>query len=106
MSVTLHRWAIRQVSTGFYLPAPKGGRRGGTHVEPKDPTADDFEPRLFRTERAANTSLAWWLGGRVFVNYYPGDWGHDDAFEDWKVEEVPGRNEDDMRVVRVKVELT
>jgi hypothetical protein len=55
-------WAIRQASTGSYLPLFQGRQtRGFTHAEP-----DDFlPPRLFGTPNSARVALTWWLRGPV-----------------------------------------
>jgi len=101
----INRWAIRQRSTGHYIPAPKGrGGRGGTHEEPCDPLSPGGEPRLFCTEHAAKVALTCWLNGKVTVSIYSDDWisGYG---ESWHVEPVPSRNRDDMEVVAVRVEL-
>lgn len=99
--VTLKRYAIRQKSTGFYLPAPRGrGGRGGTHAEPCAADTPGYEPRLFHTMHAARVALTHWLAGRVIVSAeWTGDYD-----ESWHVEPVPGRAQDDMEVVAVTVE--
>lgn len=102
--VKVERYAIRQKSTGFYLPAPRGrGGRGGTHVEPCAADTPGYEPRLFHTMHAARVALTYWLAGRVTVSSYTDGWSGE-YDESWYVEPVPGRVRDDMEVVAVTVE--
>lgn len=86
-------FAIRQKSTGWWLP-PYPGRAGGTHVEPSAQST----PRLFRRRQDARAALMWWLEGKVTASY--------DAygeFNDLHTKAVCGRSADDMEVVEVKV---
>lgn len=102
--IILNRWAIRQISTGHYLPAPRGrGGRGGSHVEPCAPDAGN-EPRLFHTEHAAKIALTHWLKGKVSVHVHEDAWtGEYD--ETCTTEPVPSRQRADMEVVPVEVKL-
>ena len=92
-------FAIRQISTGNYLPNPNGARgRGGSHVEPvtASPTRP---PRLFHTAHAAKVALSHWLKGILTVSYYEDD-------EIWDLEPQPHRKREDMEVVPVSLEFT
>lgn len=89
-------YAIRQKSTGFYLPRFTG-RAGQTFMEPEKGCI----PRLFKTERMAQTSLTWWLKGKVEPKYEEVDYGFTRGTEmvGWKPVPVPERSADDMEVV-------
>ncbi len=87
-------FAIRQISTGYWLP-PKPGRAGGTWVEP----AADSLPRLFRTKAQASSCLHWWLGGQVRMIHNM--W--DENLGELAVTRVPSRNAAAMEVIEVIV---
>jgi len=98
---TITLYAIRQKSTGFYLPYPAGSSgRGGTHVEPVSPLQSN--PRLFTLERAAKSSLTYWLGGKISVHHsdYGGEYD-----ETWSTKFVASRRADDMEVIPVELKL-
>lgn len=61
--------AIRQKSTGFFLPARSS--YGFTHDEPVPP--DESPPRLFRERRAASNALTAWLCGKWTTRPTPTD---------------------------------
>lgn len=100
--IMIKRWAIRQKSTGLYLPNTVRWR-GSTHTEPGDP-AENI--RLFNTESGAAASLRWWLKGRTVkvwtVGYYAGSF---DEVDDLDTTPAPERNADDMEVVPVVLML-
>ena len=52
-------YAIRQISTGWFLPTTRFNR-GFTHTKP----TEDCIPRLFDNKRGAVMALEWWLDGR------------------------------------------
>jgi len=89
---TIFKWAIRQQSTGYYMPSAKGRHgTGGTELEP-GPTKT---PRLFDTERAAKIALNYWLQGKAVT-----DEAGVSGFA-----RVRGRNPNDRAVVPVRVEM-
>lgn len=102
-------FAIRHIPTGFFLPEPKGAMgRGGSWTEPTDPNKED--PRLFRSERSANSALTQWLRGKHKAIM---GWDIDDcggAIAEYQegvdVIPVPGRKRDEMEIVPVYLTLT
>lgn len=96
--VSIYTWAIRQKSTGYYLPDRKN-KRGYSFDEP---TKDCF-PRLFKSKLSAIHALSAWLRGHWKVEWHQrGGFSFDDAPEDVQVletETVEGRNADDMEIV-------
>lgn len=87
-------FAIRQKSTGWWLP-PFSGRAGGTHVEPSATAM----PRLFGRHQDARAALSWWLEGKVTAFY-----SFDGEYEgDLKTSPVKSRSADDMEIVEVSV---
>jgi hypothetical protein len=55
-------YAIRQISTGFYLPQKKR-KRGFTNDEPVDCNIGKILPRLFSKIGPAKVALFYWLQG-------------------------------------------
>lgn len=85
-------YAIRQISTGWFLPYPKGRNgRGGSWVEP-----EPCHNKRVRTlsKRGANTCLVRWLEGHWVQDY--------DGEESWP-NKVHSRNKADMEVVPVEM---
>ena len=76
---TLTFYAIRHKPTGFYLPEP-GGRlgRGGSHVNPTDPTIQP--PRIWHNRLGARNALSMWLKGKFVASR-----GQDYDGEYWKI---------------------
>jgi len=105
------RYGIRRIKDGYYMPQPKGrDGRGGSFMEPEDPTAPFIEVRLFNTERAARSALVQWCRGKhhhVVVEAV--SWRESpipsDADEYTDIEEVPGRKREDFEIVPIKVHL-
>lgn len=91
-------WAIRQKSTGFFLPSRKG--RGFSFDEP---TKDCF-PRLFPSKMSAVRALTAWLQGQWKNEWHSkggSPWSLDPP-EDYQAASpspVEGRNKDDMEIV-------
>lgn len=94
MTETFKRWAIRQKSTGFYLPQSSRKRHGYTHDEPVT-LESNLCPRLFARQQDAKTALTWWLKGETTVG-----WTTDD--EDWHTQPKAERNAEDFEVVNLK----
>lgn len=86
-------WAIRQKSTGAFLPARKNGR-GYSFDEP----SFGF-PRLFKSELSASRALSAWLRGTWDKPVYD----HDEWGDDYQVANEPtkvdGRDPNDMEIV-------
>lgn len=61
-------YAIRQISTGFFLPQKEYGKmnKAFTWDEPKEGCV----PRLFQTKIGAERALGFWLRGRVLPTRY------------------------------------
>lgn len=88
-------YAIRQKSTGFYMPS--GRRRGFTRDNPVDVKVTP--PRLFRRKQDAVSALQWWLEGITTVyRSFDGD-------EDWNTKKEDNRNADDMEIVIVELRI-
>jgi hypothetical protein len=98
-------YAIRQKSTGNFLPAGRG--RGFTKDEPTHPSAR--LPRLFSLKHHAESALKWWLQGitsRCWSGGYGGGYPYDDdPVEDIKTEPVEGREKGDMEIVLVRLSV-
>lgn len=88
-------WAIRQNSTGYFLPARKNGR--GYSFD--EPTKDCF-PRLFKSELSATRALSAWLRGTWDQPVYDHDeWSHSDYKVAAEPTKVDSRNPHDMEIV-------
>lgn len=96
-------FAVRQKSTGRYLPAPTG-RSGGSYAEP---TAL-LPPRIFKNHHSAACYMRAWLQGHFKMVSFPSShesFYHDDV--ELQVTPVEGRSADDMEVVELQlVEVT
>lgn len=97
-------YAIRQKSTGFMLPEPKGRLgRGGSHVEPVDCSGNGPNPRLFKTAFAARCALTQWLRGKhvATVEWEQESWEHPSYQVEGLPEIIPQphRVKEDMEVV-------
>jgi hypothetical protein len=92
----IYAWAIRQKSTGAYLPARKNGR-GYSFDEP----GFGF-PRLFKSERSARNALTAWLQGEWKLEWhtkYDDAWGPDD-YQTLVQNKVETRDASDMEIVK------
>ena len=88
-------YAIKHLPSGGYLPAAAGGY---THTEP----VLGKPPRLFTSERSANSALRQWLAGSLVVNFsssWSGIDGYDEHEERSRLEH--SRKPDEMRVVKM-----
>ena len=101
-------YAIRQISTGFYLPEPVGRMgRGGSHVEPVDCSQDGPNPRLFKTELSAQRALTAWLMGKHEANMQLESEGWE-YLSYWvqvgtNIIPQPERKKEDMQIVRFEL---
>lgn len=90
-------YAVRQKSTGLFIPRlANGKRRGGTHLEP----SNEREPRLFHNSRSAKAFLGNWLQG-IMVQKMTNSLEDVDTYID--VQKQPHRNKEDMEVVEFKL---
>ena len=99
---TLTFYAIRHKPTGFYLPEP-GGRlgRGGSHVNPTDPTIQP--PRIWHNRLGARNALSMWLKGKFVASRgqdYDGEY-----WEDLSVIPAPERKAEDMEIALLTMEV-
>lgn len=87
-------YAVRQKSTGLFIPRLKvGRRRGGSHLEP----SNEREPRLFHNKISARAFLSNWFQG-TFENYdYQNSYGEYE--QDVKITKQPHRIKEDMEIV-------
>jgi hypothetical protein len=98
-------YAIKQLSTGYYLPQPRNSRgtilaKGYTHVEPS-PTEP---PRLFNRYSSAQSSLNYWLKGKMgyeYVAYDHSTWP--DKSRELTIRPMPTRVPTDFKVVHVVI---
>lgn len=97
---TFHAYAIRQVSTGYFLPMRWKQARGYTH---DDPTPDCF-PRLFRTHKSAEYALRAWLKGEWSEQiYYSSLEGFSESSGPEVSKERPDRKREDMEIVVIEL---
>jgi len=97
-------YAIRQKSTGNFLPQAHKARKGGfTHDEPV--LASDKLPRLFSLPRHAKQAMNWWLAGVTSAYHYQtgSPWDIPDWEEGIKTVPVQERKADDMEIVTVRL---
>lgn len=92
-------YAIRQMSTGYFMPQSKR-RKGFTWDEP----VKDCIPRLFKRACDARNALNHWLDGKSELTYTVSNWtGPGEYSLTTKGNRYHLR--DDMEVVRVAVEI-
>jgi len=92
-------YAIRQKSTGYFIPTLKG-RAGGSWLEPEP----NCLPRLFTSKRNAKLALGSWLSGHFKMESFRSS--YESFFDDdceLTVTPVPGRNKDDMEIVALEL---
>lgn len=85
-------YAIRQISTGHYLPMPPRSKRRRTLVTHDEPLPN-VVPRMFQSRKNAILSLQLWLRGKA------GSSGR-------AATPVPTRRAEDMEIVRLYLSLT
>lgn len=98
MNDSIEVFAIRQISTGYFMPAHFGTR---SHRYSSDVPTPNCIPRIFPSRASARVALSDWLRGewKLEVSRY----GWDDCEQDLVVVPVEGRNEDDMQVVALLI---
>lgn len=93
-------YAIRQKSTGYFLPGygSRKGRGGYTHDEPVP--AVKAPPRLFMKRHLAESALKWWLEG-AWTEVTCERGAPDNPYLDVerKARKIPTRSADDMEIV-------
>ena len=92
-------YAIRQKSTGFYLPSIKRSN-GFTSTIPIKAGI----PRLFISKRGATNAMRWWLQGEWTAYRSMSDLNGDSDYG-IKVTFLSNRNSDDMEVVELVLSL-
>src|SRR5882762_1696500 len=91
-------YAVRQISTGLFIPRLKQGRRrGGSHLEP----SNEREPRLFHNKAAAKAFLGNWLQGKFVDSGYQNGYGEYES--DLKVIKQPHRIKEDMEIIEFEL---
>ena len=94
MATDLKAYAVRQKSTGLFIPRLETGRkRGGSRLE----FSNEREPRLFHNKPAAKAFLGNWLRG-IFERGWTGD--GDDFI---KIIKKHDRNRDDTEIVEFEL---
>lgn len=89
-------YAVRQISTGLFIPRLKPGkRRGGSHLEP----SNIREPRLFHNKISARAFISNWCQG-VFKLSYPNSL---DGECDITIIKQPHRIKEDMEIVEFEL---
>lgn len=96
-------WAIRQKSTGYFLPMRWKRACGYSYDEP---TEGAF-PRLFPSEKSANSALSAWLRGTWSEpkEYDHDEWSHTEYVRIFSPVSVEGRSKDDMEVVAMELSI-
>lgn len=92
-------YAIREKSTGYFLPMRWNKSSGFSHDEP-----EPGFPRLFPSKESAKAALSSWRRGkwRQEVDTYYGDFGPEyDVYLD--VSPVPERLDKDMEIVEMTI---
>lgn len=90
-------YAVRQKSTGLFIPIlERGRRRGGSWLEP---TADR-PPRIFPSKLSATSFLGNWLRGIFKNNYYQTEEGPEPYLS---VEKQEHRKKEDMEIVEFEL---
>jgi hypothetical protein len=92
-------FAIRQKSTGYFLPIRWKSSRGYTHDEP-----EPSFPRLLPSLLSAKRALAAWLRGEWSEDTYIGDWGAEESYGP-SPSPKPERDRNDMEIVRLSFRI-
>lgn len=100
-------YAIRHRPSGKFLPQPVGRYgRGGSFVEPADPTI--HAPRFFTSMTTAKIVLNYWLKGEFHHSsgvYYDHE-GNPDYDEGIEIRYMAHRKAGDMEIVEFRLEET
>jgi len=93
-------YAIRQISTGWFMPATAPQRhrqRGYTRDEPTERCV----PRLFLQRKYAKLALRAWLKGAWIETHAPGDYHGQLEPTGMEIVPVEGRKSEDMEIVQL-----
>ena len=99
--MTFHVWAIRQKSTGYYMPMERSGRGNGRGFSHDIPIPDAV-PRIFITARRAKRALAAWIQGEWEDAFYIDRWGEQEYGGPCPTK-VQGRDLNDMEIVEMSL---
>lgn len=88
-------YAIRQKSTGFFLPEV-----GSCYTRSEPTDIKEKTPRLFLKESSAKSALFYWLHGVYISKYSYGGYEDGSSWDGFEVNKVDGRNKDDMEIVK------
>jgi hypothetical protein len=91
-------YAIRQKSTGYFLPTRWGTARGYSFDNP----TPNCVPRIFKSRNSANKALTAWLQGEWKNTYCRSDWSGDEI-AGVSPDKVEGRDRNDMEVVELSI---
>jgi len=94
-------YAIRQKSTGYFLPMRWHSRRGYSN---DTPTAGAF-PRMFTKRSAAHLALVAWLKGVWKADIEYNDWDNSPTSVSAYPVHDPSRKADDMEIVRLSINV-
>ncbi len=90
-------FAVRQISTGLFIPRlERGKRRGGSYLEP----SNEREPRLFPNKISARAFLGNWLQG-IMKNETTNDPEWPESYI--KTIKQPHRTKEDMEIVEFEL---
>lgn len=91
-------YAVRQKSTGLFIPRLETGKkRGGSRLEP----SNKREPRFFHNKISARAFLGNWLQGIAEQHGFQNSYGEYE--EDLKIIKQPHRNKEDMEIVEFEL---
>lgn len=89
-------YAIRQVSTGYFMPMSFEHN----HKHSRDEPTKDCFPRLFKSKSAAKSALVRWCEGIFGIDAWI---EHGERFNELSNTPVPGRNISDMEIVEISI---
>lgn len=99
MNTLQHCFAIKEISTGKFLPQHEG--KGHTNNEP----TNSLPPRLFTTHKGAATALSWWLKGKHYITYTEPNNKWEEEWDRWiKATPVLSRKKENMKIVEIRLE--
>lgn len=91
----MYLYAIRQISTGYFLPYRKSSK-GFTSDEP----VKDCMPRFFKKKQHAVVALKCWLQGKWEYSSYSNHWDGLGEIE-LVINKAPYRKTEDMEIVTI-----
>lgn len=99
MSSDVYAYAIRQKSTGWFLPMRWRSARGFSHDEP----LENCIPRLFPTKRSVQQALCAWLQGDWKEEWSAGNFDEGPEMIGPAPKHLPHRKAEDMEIVSVRI---